>query len=97
MPESDRCCAICGSCIREFAIGSKSSKAKRVRGILLRNARRKRARTQLEILELPRERSESPYEEISESDAASECEKDEDNYKIEHSYVPEVLEGHDTA
>lgn len=97
MPEADCFCAICGACIRAFAIGSRSAKAKRVRGIVLRNAHRKRARTRLEMLELPRERSESPFEEISESDFASARDGDEGPFDYANSYDPEVLEGHDTS
>lgn len=97
MPESDCYCAICGSCIREFAIGSRSAKAQRVRAIALRNGYRERAIKHLDISEQCRIHRESPLEDIDETDPALFITDNEHNWRIEHSYDPEVLEGHDTS
>jgi hypothetical protein len=79
---SDCYCAICGSCIGNFEVGSKSEKGQRVRSKVLRNRRR---------------RGSEPQESISEPDDDSYNNRDEESHTLSGQYDPQVLEGHDTS
>ena len=79
---SDCYCAICGSCIGNFEVGSKSEKGQRVRSKVLRNRRRRGA---------------EPQESISEPDDDSYNNRDEESHTLSGQYDPQVLEGHDTS